>query len=271
MEIALFGSGSTGNAALVTAGHGDSRVRVLLDCGLAQRTARNFARDCGADLTRIDAVLLTHHHSDHSANVVGVAARAKAPLYAHPDALENSPRTAERERARRRIEDRPYRADEAFEIGPLRCLPVHVPHDAEPTHGFVFEADGQRVGFFTDLGTTETLTSTRLGDLDGLVLEFNHDVEMLRNSPYPFVLQRRVGGDLGHLNNDQAGGWLADAAPQTLQRLVLAHLSQKNNTPELALAAAQGGLAARGLTAVDVQVAPARGITRLAFDQPARC
>lgn len=265
MEIILLGSGSTGNCALIRAGAGADAVTVVLDCGLAQRTARDLARTAGVELGAVDAVILSHHHSDHSANVVPVAARARAPLFAHPGSLEASPRTCASERRRRKIEDRPFATGAPFDIGPLRCLPVRLDHDAEPTHGFVFEADGQRAGFFTDLGVADALTAGVLDGLELLVLEFNHDPAMLANGPYPPHLQARVGGDRGHLSNAQAAEVLADRAPSALRALALAHLSRKNNAPRLALEAAKAAIGLRGRNAIEPAVAPARGVLRLSL------
>ncbi|KAA3613496.1 MAG: MBL fold metallo-hydrolase [Planctomycetota bacterium] len=265
MEILLLASGSSGNCALIRAGLGSQTTTVVLDCGIAQRTARDLARTAGAQLTSADAVLLSHGHSDHAANVVPVAARAKAPLFAHPDALLHSSATRESERKRRKIQDRPFESGSPFVIGALQCTPIRLSHDAEPTHGFLFEADGLRAGFFTDLGETESLPSGLLDGLDFLVLEFNHDTEMLRNGPYPPHLQDRIAGPQGHLSNAQAERYLAEQAPSSLKQLALAHLSQKNNAPGRALHRAERALKARGLTDVDIQVAQARGLLRLAL------
>ena len=257
-------SGSTGNCALVRAGAGSETTTLLLDCGIAMRTARDLAQGAGVNLARLDGVLLTHHHSDHCLKVVPLAARARAPLHAHPGSLLRSPTTAETERRRRKIEDRPFDSGEWFTVGAIRCLPVRIDHDAEPTHGFLFEADGQRAGFFTDLGVTDALTSEVLDGLDLLVLEFNHDREMLASGPYPSYLKERVGGDRGHLSNAQAAELLAERAPRGLKRLVLAHLSLKNNRPEHASEAAREGLRRRGISGVEPEVAPARGLLRIA-------
>lgn len=245
---------------MILAGRGADEVTLCLDCGIPQRAARALAEQAGASLTSVDAVLLTHRHSDHSANVVQVAARATAPLYAHELAVGHNQRTSAAERTRRGVETRPVADRVALDFGPLRAIPVEVPHDAEPTFGFLFESDGRRAGFFTDLGYADVLDAELLDGLDTLVLEFNHCAEMLRTGPYPRELRERVGGDGGHLSNAQAAEVLARAAPASLRTLVLAHLSERNNLPERALEAAHEGLRRRGLSGVEVVVAPKRGL-----------
>jgi|FLOH01.1.fsa_nt_gi phosphoribosyl 1,2-cyclic phosphodiesterase len=265
MRFYTLASGSTGNCSLIVAGSGTDQVTVCLDCGIAQRTARQFAEAVGLALTSVDAVLLSHRHSDHSANIVPVAARARAPLYASEAALGTNTRTGWAELQRRNVEFRAIADRGSFQIGPLLITPVEVPHDADPTFGFIFEADGQRAAYFTDLGRTEVLQEAGLLDgIETLVLESNHDQQMLSRGPYPMALKERVGGNLGHLSNDQTSEFLAAAAPHGLKTLVLAHLSLKNNTPQLALAAAAQGLQQRGLSAVELVVAPARGPLRSA-------
>ncbi len=260
MKIAVLASGSDGNCALVCAGQGADAVQVALDCGIPQRPARDLAERAGKSLTSVAAVLCTHGHSDHAAHVVAVAARAQAPLFAHPDALGRSRATSLKEVTRRGVRLVPLQDRVAFTLGPLHCTPVRLPHDAEPTFGFLFEdATGARAGFFTDLGHTAPLEGTLLDGVETLVLEFNHDRAMLREGPYPPALQARVGGDLGHLANEQSEELLAAHAPRALRTLVLAHLSRRNNTPDLARAAAERGLRRRGLTGVEILVALPRG------------
>ena len=261
LQVHLLASGSSGNCALIEAGTGVDRVVVCLDCGIAQRTARGLAEAAGLSLTSLDAVLLSHRHSDHSSNIVPVAARSRAPLYAHTDSLGTNKRTSWAEIRRREVEVRGFDDRGFFQVGPLRITPIKVPHDAEPTFGFLFETEDHKAGFFTDFGRPEILMEPGL--LDGmrtLILESNHDRDMLENGPYPYALRQRVGGDLGHLANVQAAEALAAAAPKGLERLVLAHLSLKNNTADLALAGAEQALADRGLSDVRLQVAPARGL-----------
>ncbi|RMH02517.1 MAG: MBL fold metallo-hydrolase [Planctomycetota bacterium] len=264
MEIHLLASGSSGNCALIRAGRGSDRTTLVLDCGIALRTARDLAAAAGAELGAVDGVLLSHHHADHCSKVVPIAARAGCPLWAHPAALETHPATSAGERRRRRIEHRPFRSGEWFEAGAIRCLPVRLAHDAVPTHGFVFEADGVRAGFFTDLGRTEEILPHLAAGLDLLVLEANHDPDLLAAGRYPPHLKRRVGGDRGHLSNDQAAAALAAAGARAPRRIALAHLSEHNNRPELALAAAAAGLRRGGAVGVEPAAAPRRGLLRLA-------
>lgn len=234
---------------------------MVLDCGIAQRTGRDLATDAGFSLTAVDAVLLTHAHADHSANVVAVAGRAKAPLYAHPEVVDQRPQLSASEIARRKVELRPYQSGKHFEIGPLRITPIHLPHDAEPTHGFVFESeDGQRAAYFSDLGRPEVLMDGVLEGVESLVLEFNYDVEMLRNGPYPPHLVQRISGGLGHLSNEQSAKILREACPPSLRQLTLAHLSRHNNRPRLAAEAARHALNDAGRSDLEPKVAPPRGV-----------
>jgi phosphoribosyl 1,2-cyclic phosphodiesterase len=260
VEISVLASGSDGNCALIAAGRGDDSVHVALDCGIPQRPARELALVTGRPLTSVAGVLCTHRHSDHATHVVAVAARAQAPLFAHPGALGTSRATSANEIRRRGVQVIPLEDRVGFTLGPLHCTPVQLPHDAEPTFGFIFEeAGGARAGFFTDLGHLGPLQGNLLDGVETLVLEFNHDRAMLRAGPYPPILQARVGGEYGHLANEQSEEWLAAFAPRSLRTLVLAHLSKRNNTPELAQAAAARGLARRGLSGVRVLTARPRG------------
>jgi len=260
LRIHTLASGSSGNCALIEAGTGVNRVVLCLDSGIAQRTARGFAEAVGLSMTSVDAVLLTHRHSDHSANIVPTASRAQAPLYAHSESLGTNQRTSMAEITRRNVEVRNFVDRGFFKIGPLVVTPIQLPHDADPTFGFVFETATSKAGFFTDLGRPEILMQPGLLDgMETLILESNHDVEMLAKGPYPRALRQRVGGDLGHLSNAQTFEILASSAPKTLRRLVLAHLSLKNNTQKMALENAHAALLQRGLQDVQLHVAPARG------------
>ncbi|MCH2102105.1 MAG: MBL fold metallo-hydrolase [Planctomycetes bacterium] len=261
MQIVLLASGSTGNCALIEAGQGQDRVVLVLDCGIAQRTGRDLAADARLSLTSVDAVLLTHAHADHSANVVAVAGRAKAPLYAHPKVVDQRPQLRVSEIARRKVELRPYLSQRAFQVGPLTITPIPLPHDAEPTHGFIFESEnGQRAAYFSDLGHPEVLMNGVLEGVESLVLEFNYDAEMLANGPYPPHLVQRISGGLGHLSNEQSAENLRQACPSSLRQLTLAHLSRHNNRPHLAAEAARAALNDAGRNDLEPKIAPPRGV-----------
>lgn len=234
MHVHVLASGSSGNCTLVTAGQGNQKVRVVLDCGIPQRTGRLLAERCGESLTQIDAVLMTHHHADHSKNVVPVASRARVPLYAHDESFGSKSYLSKKERERRKIDHRSIQDQVPFSVGPLSITPIQLPHDAGFTFGFLFETENARAGYFTDLGTADVLRP-HLHSLNLLVLEANHDFTMLRDGPYPRILQDRVSGPEGHLSNQQTADLLQEAAGPSLHTLVLAHLSKENNTPEKAL------------------------------------
>jgi len=261
VDLIVLASGSTGNCTLVRAGRGQDEVVVALDCGIAQRTGRDLARDAGLALTSVDAVLLTHAHADHSSNVVAVAARAQAPLYLHPEVINQRPQISDREIERRKVEVHPYESGEPFRIGSLSVTPIRLPHDAVPTHGFLFaDDDGQTAAYFSDLGRPEVLKDGVLEGVESMVLEFNYDSNMLHSGPYPPHLIHRISGGLGHLSNDESASVLREACPASLKQVTLAHLSRHNNRADLAREAAVQALSDADRSDVEVQVAPPRGV-----------
>jgi phosphoribosyl 1,2-cyclic phosphodiesterase len=224
MRFSLLGSGSSGNVAYIEAG----KTRVLVDAGLSkpevEKRLTKLPSAHAVALEEIDAVLVTHDHSDHG----GHAAALGRPLYATAGTRQALSLEATR-----------VLAGEPFTVGALRVTPVLLPHDAVETVGYVV-SDGQNtVGVLTDCGHEAPEVAAGFAGCDLLVLEANHDVTMLRYGPYPPSLKRRVGGRLGHLSNDQAATLLkmimqAGPAPKLV---VAAHLSQANNRPQLAKSA----------------------------------
>ena len=186
MRVASLGSGSRGNATLVEA----AGCRVLIDCGFSVRELTARAARMAVDLASLNAILVTHEHSDHSSGVAALARRHALPVYlTHGTAASG------------RLDGCPelhcFNADSAFAVGELNVQAVAVPHDAREPVQYRLEHGGYRIGVLTDLGMISDHVQVAFRDCDALVLEFNHDREMLRSGPYPAALKRRVGGDWG--------------------------------------------------------------------------
>jgi phosphoribosyl 1,2-cyclic phosphodiesterase len=233
MRVTVLASGSAGNSILIEA----DRTRLLVDAG---PSARELARrlDRSATATRLEdvqAVLVTHEHSDH---VGGASALSSAGL-----ALFATAGTA---RAARLTRSRPIAAGEPFEVGALAVTPVALPHDAAEPVGFVLSDGEARVGILTDCGHPDPAVAAAFAGCDVLVLETNHDPDMLRAGGYPPTLKRRIGGRRGHLSNEQAAELLRLMGRPAPRAIVLAHLSQMNNRPRLARLAVERALAALG-------------------------
>lgn len=223
MRFASLGSGSKGNATLVQAGD----VLVMVDCGFSLRETERRLERLGLAAGQLSAILVTHEHSDHCAGVARLSKRYQIPVY-----LTHG--TAASGRIDGASELRHIGSEEAFVIGDLVVQAVRVPHDAAEPCQYRFEWGRRRLGILTDLGCVTPHVVASYRDCHSLVLEFNHDVEMLRNGRYPPQLKRRVGGDWGHLSNDQAAALLTQVGGPRLKNLVVAHISENNNARPLA-------------------------------------
>ncbi|MGF6761408.1 MULTISPECIES: MBL fold metallo-hydrolase [Paraburkholderia] len=246
MRFASLGSGSEGNALLVEVQSGTTTTRVLLDCGFsAKELERRLAR-LGLGVESLDAILITHEHSDHIGSALTLARKWSIPLHMS----WGTARAVGADEAE--VDLHVLWGDEAVAIGDLSVLPYTVPHDAREPLQYVLSDGASRLGVLTDVGTSTPHISAVLSGCDALVLECNHDVRMLAASRYPQSLKARIGGNHGHLNNEAAAEILASLDRSRLRHLIAAHLSQQNNTPALAQAAMAGVL---GAAAVEVVVA----------------
>ena len=240
LVVASLGSGSKGNATYI----GTSERGVLIDCGISTRQILARMDAVGLGDATLDAVLLTHEHTDH----VGACAVLERALFKRQgDAVPfyATAGTAEGMRASLRPQGLDIaRAGMPVQIGSLRAEPHRVPHDTLEPVAWVVQHGNTRAGVITDLGHLTRGTARMMGSLDVAVLEFNHDTERLMDGPYPWHLKQRIRGRHGHLSNDEGARLLREAASERLRHVLLAHLSEENNSPQLAFEAAEQGLKA---------------------------
>jgi phosphoribosyl 1,2-cyclic phosphodiesterase len=218
MRFASLGSGSRGNATLLEAGGS----LLLVDCGFSVRETNARLARLGISAGQLSAILVTHEHTDHSSGVGRMSRRHQLPVY-----------TSHGTYASGRLGDvhelRYFHSEAGFKVGAIDVMPVAVPHDAREPCQFVFRHGGHQLGVLTDLGNITPLVSQHYAGCHALLLECNHDPDMLRAGPYPENLKRRVGGEWGHLSNQQAADFLMRVQGPQLQHVVIAHISEKNN------------------------------------------
>lgn len=233
LRFASLGSGSKGNAWVVQAG----RTTVMVDCGFSPREATRRLARLGLTVASLDAILVTHEHGDHIRGVAILSTRARCPVWLSRGSHAMLAASGNAPAAPRFLE-----GGEAFEVGDLRVTPYPVPHDArEPLH-YTFSDGARRFGLLTDAGHVTPHIEAVLSGCDALALECNHDQAMLQAGTYPAALKRRILGPYGHLDNTAAAALLARVGHAGLTHVVAAHLSEHNNTPELARAALAGAL-----------------------------
>ena len=236
MQFCVLGSGSKGNSLLIKAGD----TRVLVDQGLSVKEAcRRLALTQTAP-DSIGAIIVTHEHTDHIRGLRVWRRRFQTPIYANRATLEASSQDC--------MEAGPvhrFQTGKHFDIGDLQIIPFALPHDAADPIGLLFEWKGRRIGVVTDLGCVTELVRRRLEGADVMIIESNHDPEMLIKGPYPWPVKDRIRQNLGHLSNPQAAELIDAVAHRNLKTLILAHISRKNNTPELASKSARKALDGR--------------------------
>ena len=298
VRFTVLASGSKGNATVVSGG----RTRILVDCGLSCRELFRRMRLMGEEPETLDAILITHEHSDHVGGVAVTARKLGIPVYftegthrawmrwisprrqlTYAQWLEQIRKQAAERQAEAEVaaeEGEPeetdlveaaeatpeaaepvepakakdptwlpaveyFQAGEPFEIGDIAISSFTIPHDAADPVGFVFQAEGVRIGFATDLGYIPPNVKAQLKGLDLLLLESNHDLEMLRDGPYPWAVKQRVLSRVGHLSNEAAAEFLEKVYDGQAAYVILAHLSESNNLPDLARVTAERALIGR--------------------------
>ena len=249
MEICTIASGSSGNAMLVSCGGS----RVLLDAGISARRITTALRELGVAPGELDAVLITHEHSDHIAGLATLSKQLRLPVYA-------SAATARQLCCRIPFLEelvRPVEPDAGFQLGALWARAFATPHDAAGSVGYTLEDGACRMALATDLGhLTQAVWQAVLG-ADLVVAECNHDEDWVRSGPYPYYLKQRILGDRGHLCNEAGAELAARAVERGARAVLLAHLSTENNTPVRALDTVSRRLSAAGVEEGDVHVSVA--------------
>lgn len=222
----VLASGSKGNAVLVCT----AKTRILLDAGLSAKELTVRLQQTGTAASQLDAVLISHEHTDHVRGLGTLSRRFGLPVYLTQGTLDNLPLDIGQ-----LPQVRLFQPGSPFTVGDLSIKPFAISHDAQDPAGFVLEDDAHRLGVCTDLGVVTQLVRTRLQGCHGLIVEANHDPELLSNGPYPLPLKQRIRSRHGHLSNAESCELLQSLHHSALQIVLFAHLSEVNNHPELVL------------------------------------
>lgn len=232
-RFASLGSGSAGNATVVSHIENGRRRSILIDCGFSARETEKRLARLALGPADIDAILLTHEHADHAKGVAAFSRKHQIPVYMSQGTCM--------EGAFEGLLDLRFLRDELeIKVAGLVVKPVTVPHDAREPLQFVLRSGHKTLGVLTDLGSITPSVIAAYDGLNALLVEANHDSDMLARGPYPLSLQRRVGGDWGHLNNQQCLALLEQLNLSSLECLVVGHISQKNNSLERVSQCLQG-------------------------------
>lgn len=246
MKFCVLASGSSGNCIFI----GSERERILIDAGLSAReTARRLAQ-IGIPLTTVSAICLTHEHGDHIAGLAALARRYRLKLYANPGTIAALGQDAKM----RQLPWQMFTTGARFQIGDLAFDPFPVSHDAYEPVGFTVTCGNTTVGIVTDLGTPTHLVRERMRHCRAVIIEANHDEDLLAGARRPWVLKQRIAGRQGHLSNRHAAEMLAEIAADGLSHVFLCHLSRDCNRPELALKEINKALAQRALQHIQVKL-----------------
>jgi phosphoribosyl 1,2-cyclic phosphodiesterase len=243
VSVSVLASGSRGNSTIIASG----KTRILLDAGISCRETFKRMKAIGEDPHTLSAILITHEHCDHVYGLRVLARKLNAPVFMTAPTHQAWVKT-------QRDEDGDYPelqklefffSGRGFHIGDIAITPFTIPHDAADPVGFTFRTEGIKVGVVTDIGYLPVSVIDHLRGCDALVLESNHDLEMLRGGPYPWSVKQRVMSRVGHLSNDALAEFFASDYDGRAAYVVLAHLSEQNNHPEIARRAAERALGPR--------------------------
>lgn len=229
MQLLTIASGSSGNSIFVSS----DTTRILVDAGISNKKIEEGLRGINLSCSDIDALLITHEHSDHIRGLGVLARKFQIPIYSTKGTIEAI-------RKDYTLGDFPSHLlrivypDDLFTVGNLQIKPFHIHHDAADPVGYRIMKDDKAITISTDIGHYDDYILDNLRDSNVLLIEANHDVKMLEAGPYPYYLKRRILSDYGHLSNENCGKLICEVMNRNLKYVILGHLSKENNYPDLA-------------------------------------
>lgn len=248
--VCTLASSSKGNAAWISEG----KTNILVDAGLSLRRLTQGLQALGCSPAGLDAILITHEHSDHVKGLPLLAGKTAAPIFA----TRGTARTLRFQYPQLEGRIVPFMAGESFTLGDFSVRTFPTSHDCSESVGYILEGGGKRIVLATDLGKATPEVYAAVVGADLLLLEANHDIERLWMGPYPMATKKRILSDRGHLNNEDSAQLALHAARNGTRRMVLIHLSEENNTPQLALSAVRAAVDREYPGQITVTAAPAQ-------------
>jgi phosphoribosyl 1,2-cyclic phosphodiesterase len=244
VTVSMLASGSRGNCAIVAS----ASTKILVDAGISCREIFKRMKLVSDDPRSLSAIVITHEHCDHISGLATLAKKLRIPVFmtgATQQAWARAMRDENGVKPQLEKFER-FESGHTFQVGDIAVKPFTIPHDAADPVGFTFRAEGIKVGIATDLGYLPISVRDHLRGCDVLVMESNHDLEMLRVGPYPWSVKQRVMSRVGHLSNVALADFFTNDYDNSATFVVLAHLSEQNNHPEIARREAERALATRG-------------------------
>ncbi|KAB3532176.1 MBL fold metallo-hydrolase [Alkaliphilus serpentinus] len=237
IRFCSLASGSSGNCHFVS----NDKEALLIDAGLSGKKIQGKLEEIGVSPAQLTGILISHEHSDHIHSAGILSRRFNIPIYANEGTWKGMEcKLGELKENNIKL----FNTNKSFSIGDITIMPYATSHDANESVGFSFHCNKIKISITTDLGYIDGNIIDRIKDSNLVVLESNHDEEMLKAGSYPYYLKRRILSDHGHLSNDAAGWAIVDLVKNNVHKVMLAHLSKENNFPELAIATVEGILKA---------------------------
>ena len=220
-------SGSSGNCSFVST----DNINILIDCGKRQKKILTALESIGTNINQINAIVVTHEHSDHVKTLGAISKKYNIPVYANEKTFNNMPEQTELIKEENR---KIFNTDDHFEIGDLQIHPFHIPHDAAEPCGYNIYNENNKISIATDIGHMDNSILKKLEESKFLLLESNYEPEILKYAKYPYYLKRRISGPNGHLSNQEASDTIIKLLSTGVNNIMLGHLSKETNFPELA-------------------------------------